>query len=363
VAEPRPTTVDGSPAPEASVAEPSVSIVIPVKGSQRTIRETVASVAAQEHDGVVELILVGDHDDATWPALEGLDVGSLRVQRIGVTVDTGGRDANVKRNAGLAAASGDILCLTDSDMVLPAGWLATGLALLREGNDCVGGPMISVHRDFWGRYVDTNPVASKTPRMQHGYRVDRDTIGRRGRKLPITANVLFTRDVYERVGGLDESFVYSYEDYEFFQRIVDAGHGVLCDPSLAAYHHHRQGWRALVREYHRSGRGCAQFVGKHPDSRFSRDRLRQFEVVLTAMLFGLVACVEQPVALLAGLMLAALLGAYAMARARTPRAVVFPAVTLVLGLSFTTGLLRGMRSRSSMPAVRPKEDPSWSPVS
>jgi glycosyltransferase involved in cell wall biosynthesis len=345
------------------VAEPSVSIVIPVKGSQRTIRETVASIAAQEHDGDLELILVGDHDDPTWPALDGLDFGSMRLRRIGVTVDTGGRDANVKRNAGLAAASGEILCLTDSDMVLPAGWLATGLALLADGDDCVGGPMISVHRDFWGRYVDTNPVASKTPRMERAYRVDRDTIGRRGRKLPITANVLFTRAVYERVGGLDESFVHSYEDYEFFQRIVDAGSSVLCDPSLAAYHHHRQGWRALVREYHRSGRGCAQFVGKHPGSRFSRDRLRQFEVVLTAVLFGLVACVEQPVTLLGGLVLAALLGAYAMARARTPRAVVFPAVTLVLGLSFTTGLLRGMRSRSSMPAVRPKEDPSWSPVS
>jgi len=345
------------------VPSAGVSIVIPVKGSQRTIRETVASIAAQEHDGDLELILVGDHDDATWAALDGLDVGALRMKHIGVSVDTGGRDANVKRNAGLAAATGEILCLTDSDMVLPPGWLRTGLRLLAGGDDCVGGPMVSVHRDFWGRYVDTNPVASKTPRMERAYRVDRETIGRRGRKLPITANVLFTRVVYEQVGGLDESFVHSYEDYEFFQRIVDAGFGVLCDPSLAAWHHHRQGWRALVREYHRSGRGCAQFVGKHPDSRFSRDRLRQFEVVTTAALFGLVACVEQPVALLAGLVLVALLGAYAMARARTPRAVVFPAVTLVLGLSFTTGLLRGMRSRPSMPAVRPKEDPSWSPVS
>ncbi|HEX5924820.1 MAG TPA: glycosyltransferase, partial [Baekduia sp.] len=64
------------------MAEPTVSIVIPVKDSQRTIRETVASIAAQAHDGDLELILVGDHGDATWSALGGLDVGSLRVQRI-----------------------------------------------------------------------------------------------------------------------------------------------------------------------------------------------------------------------------------------------------------------------------------------
>jgi hypothetical protein len=200
--------------------------------------------------------------------------------------------------------------------------------------------------------------------MPERYRVDRETLGRRGRKLPITANVLFTRAVYEAVGGLDATFVHSYEDYEFFQRIVDAGFAVVCDPALAAHHHHRQGWRALVREYHRSGRGCAQFVGKHPHSRFSRDRMRQLEVVMTVALFGLVACVEQPVALLAGLALAALVTAYVVARARSPQAAAFPAVTLVLGLSFTTGLVRGLRSRPpSLPAASIKEDPSWSTVS
>jgi GT2 family glycosyltransferase len=342
---------------------PSVTVVIPVKASQRTIGETVSSLAAQEHDGDLELILVGDRDDPTWEALDGLVTGRMRVRTIEVDADTGGRDANLKRNAGLVAATGEVLCLTDSDMVLPAGWLAIGLALLDGSNDCVGGPMISVHRDFWGRYVDANPVASKTPRMDEAYVVDRDSIGRRGRKLPITANVLFTRDVFARVGGLDETFVHSYEDYEFFQRIVDAGYRVLCTPVLAAWHHHRQGWRALVREYHRSGRGCAQFIGKHPQSRFSRDRLLQFELVATAALFGSVAVAEQPLALLAGLVAALLLAGYAVARARTPRAVLFPAVTLVLGLSFTTGLLRGLRGRPHIPAVRTQEDPSWSPAS
>lgn len=343
---------------------PEVSVVIPVKGNQRTIGQTVASIVAQDHDGEVELILVGDHGDPTWQAVSEGRTGRVTVRCLEITVQTGGRDANAKRNAGLAAARGDVLCLTDSDMVLPPDWLRTGLALLAEGNDCVGGPMISVHRDFWGRYVDGNPIASKTPRMPERYRLDRDSLGRRGHKLPITANVLFTRRVYETVGGLDATFVHSYEDYEFFQRIVDAGFAVVCDPALAAWHHHRQGWHALVREYHRSGRGCAQFVGKHPHSPFSRGRMLQLEIVMTVALFGLIACVEQPVALLAGLALAVLTAAYATARARTPLAAVFPAVTLVLGLSFTAGLVRGLRARSaSAPAASIKEDPSWSPVS
>jgi GT2 family glycosyltransferase len=343
-----------------------ISVVVPVKNSQRTIGAALAGVQAQAVAADIEVILVGDVRDHTWDALTLTGEESARryeLRIMEVDADTGGRDSNLKRNLGLQAATGDVLCLTDSDMVLPPGWLATGLTLLAGGNDCAGGPMISVHKDFWGRYVDDNPVASKTPRIQRDYVVDRATIGRRGCKLPITANVLFTRDVYATVGGLDPRFVHSYEDYEFFQRIVDAGFRVLCTASLAAEHFHRQGWRALVREYHRSGRGCADFVGKHPHSPFSRDRRLQAELVTTAAVFVPVIAAVDPIALLAPTAVIPALAAYTLAKARSPDAIAFPAVTFVLGLSFTTGLLRGLRRRPAHPAVRPQEEHSWSPAS
>jgi GT2 family glycosyltransferase len=340
-----------------------VSVVIPVKDSQRTIGAALDALCEQVGGAELEVILVGDVGDRTWSAITEGHERRLDVRRIEVDARTGGRDANLKRNLGLEAATGELLCLTDSDMVLPPAWVATALELVAAGHDVVGGPMISIHRDFWGRYVDGNPVASKTPRMREGYVVDRATIGRRGRKLPITADVLFTREAYNTVGGLDAGFVHSYEDYEWFQRIVDAGFTVLCSPRLAAEHHHRQGWRALVREYHRSGRGCADFLGKHPHSRFSRDRRLQAEIVTTAAVFTPVAAVADPLALFAPLVGLVVLALYALAKARTPDAVAFPAVTLVLGLSFTSGLLRGLRAEATDNAVRPQEEHSWSPVS
>src|SRR5262249_30195794 len=127
--------------------------------------------------------------------------------------------------------------------------------------------------------VDGNPFASKTPRMQRDYVADAVTLGRKGYKPPITANVFFTRAVLERVGGLDPAFVHSYEDYEWFQRIVDAGFAILCTARLTAGPSHRQGWRDLLREYNRSGRGCAQFVRKHREAFFSRKRRRDLNVV------------------------------------------------------------------------------------
>lgn len=338
----------------------SVSVIIPVKNSHATIRRTVDSLLAQDYRGSVEIVLVGDREDTSWDALRS-DVDRGRVKTLGVEIDTGGRDANFKRNLGLAAASGEVLALTDSDMVLPTDWVSKGVALL-ETRDCVGGPMVSVSDGFWGSYVDRNPFASKTPRMQTPYVITSGTLGSRGRKLPITANVFLTRELFGRVGGLDAEFVHSYEDYEFFQRVVDAGFEILCTPELAALHYHRQGWRALVREYHRSGRGCGQFVRKHPHSPMSRARVRGLTWLL-ATLAGMMAqasahaAAHVPALAALDALAAGSLGLVGIAlsllcvvRTRRLAALTYPLVTLVLAMSFSSGFVRHLRASGPAPA-------------
>jgi len=201
-----------------------VSVVIPVKDSQRTIGEAVRSLLEQSYGSEnLEIILVGDPGDPTFGPLAA-EIASGQVLAIEVAVDSPGRDANAKRNVGLARATGDVIALTDSDMILPPDWVETGVRLLDESeHECVAGSMRSVHTGFWGRYTDTNPVAAKTPRMRQAYVVDEANFGRGCAKPPITANVFFTRELYARVGGLDSSFVYSYEDYEWFWRVVERG--------------------------------------------------------------------------------------------------------------------------------------------
>jgi cellulose synthase/poly-beta-1,6-N-acetylglucosamine synthase-like glycosyltransferase len=126
-----------------------VSIVIPVKSSQRTIAAALDGLQSQTTGADLEVILVGDVRDATWGALrfdaEAQAARRYRLRTVEVDADTGGRDSNLKRNLGLKAATGDVLCLSDSDMVLPPEFIATGLELLDHGHDVAGGPMISVH--------------------------------------------------------------------------------------------------------------------------------------------------------------------------------------------------------------------------
>jgi glycosyltransferase involved in cell wall biosynthesis len=324
---------------------PSISVIIPVKRSQATIRGTVESLLGQSYSGALEILLVGDRQDPTWTAVQDhIDRGAVRA--IEVEVQTHGRDANAKRNIGLRQARGEVLALTDSDMVLPPRWIAVGVALLGEGWDCVTGPMASVDSGFWGTYADAVLLGAKTPRMDHDYLLTAATFGRRGNKPPITANALLTRATYEATGGLDASFCYSYEDYEWFWRMVAAGRTILCTPGLVAEHHHRQGWRSVVREYRRSGRGCADFLIKHPRAPFARRRLSHLVTVLAMPLVALGLALVAPIVAAALVMLGACgLATLAMVSARkvhSAAAMVFPLVTVALGLSFSYGMAAGL---------------------
>jgi Glycosyl transferase family 2 len=263
---------DAWPVLESGVP-PDVSVVIPVKTSQRTIRSTVVALLAQDYPALAEVIIVGDVGDQTWQALA--DITDPRLLIIEHEDVPGKREPATKRDVGLRKASGQILALVDSDINMDRDWLSRGVTLLagQQGGVICGG-MRAVSDTFWSRFVDGSTLAAKTPRVPKSYRVTMGNFGKHSRKPPITANVLMARSVYDDC-PMDDSWGYGYEDYEWFWRVVSTGHEILYAAGLEGAHHHRQSFRALVREYRVSARGCANFIHAHPDCPLARKRHRQ----------------------------------------------------------------------------------------
>lgn len=319
---------------------PSVSVIVPVKNSQKCIGELVNSLLCQVYAGRIEVILVGDPGDPTWgPIREQIRTGQIIA--IEAEITSPARDANAKRNIGLEAATGDILALTDSDMILPQDWVQLGVKSITSGHHAVAGSMIAANTSFWGDYVDQNPVGSKTPRMDRQYVLTSANYARAGNKPPVTANFFCTRKVYETVGGLDVNFTRSYEDYEWFRRMVDHGYDILCDNSLAGHHYHRSGFRALLREYLDAGWGCADYIVTFPRCHLSIKRLVQWKIVTIGTLVGLGLLAWQPVlVLLLGLAMSLAMAGLVYLKVRRIEAMLYPFVTLILSASFTHGITR-----------------------
>jgi glycosyltransferase involved in cell wall biosynthesis len=266
---------------------PEVSVVIPVKNSQRTIRPTVDALLSQDYPALAEIIVVGDVGDQTWQALA--DVTNPRLLMVEHEQMPGKREPAAKRDVGLRKARGQILALVDSDINMDRDWLSRAVTLLTEQQGgVVCGGMRAITQSFWSRFVDGNTLAAKTPRVPRSYQVTAGNFGKRGRKPPITANVLLSRDVYDDC-PMDETWGYGYEDYEWFWRIARTGHRILYAAGLDGAHHHRQSFRALAREYRISAEGCAQFIKTYPDSPLARKRRRQamlLPVVAAALVAG-----------------------------------------------------------------------------
>lgn len=338
------------PLPRA-LRPPAVSVIIPCRNNQATIKATVLSVLGQNFPGLRQLTLIGSPGDSTWAALA--DIDDPRLEMLELATPPGVRDANFKRDHGIRRAATDLIALVDSDVVLPRDWMSRAVDALDESRaNCVTGGMRSVRDDFWGRYTDHTVVGAKTPRVARSYAVTRENFGA-GRKPPITANILFRRDFYDEC-PIDPYWSHgSYEDYEWFWRVVKAGYQVQVCWELFGWHHHRQGIRALIKEYRRSSRGCAYFIRAHVDSPLARRRLMQ---AVALPLLAVVATIGLGVGVAAGYAAieaeAALAGTVLLAglqvfRSRRIEGVAYAATGITLGLVFTTGLVTNLLRAST----------------
>ncbi|MEO7904481.1 MAG: glycosyltransferase [Candidatus Saccharimonadales bacterium] len=333
---------------DVAIHQPFVSVIVPVKGRHATIRELVESYLAQDYSGKSELILVGDINDSTWRAISDYtDAGRIRV--IETDIESEDRDANAKRNVGLASARGDVLVLTDSDVILPPTWLSHGIDLMRQddGYHVVAGGLHSIKENgFWSSYTDDNPIGSKTPRMTPAYVLTQQNCGKGRFKQPITASMFLDRQVYETVGGLDADFVTPYEDYPYADVIVRAGYTILCDGDLVAYHYHREGFKSLTGEYWKAGYGCADYVLMYPFSRLAASRAFQLLIIAVGIIVGGISLLLLPAATLIfaafGL---SVVSVVVWCKVRQARALLFPAITVLLSSIFATGMAYGFCKR------------------
>lgn len=149
-----------------------------------------------------------------------------------------------QRNVGVQAAKGSIIVFTDSGCVARAGWLEAITAPIAAGDEEMTCGM-------------TGAIGPAVP-----YSMERAE-SRAPRYVPEcpTINVAFRREVYDRVGGFDESFTYG-SDIDFTWRVVHNGMRIRFVPDARVDHD----WGGPVRQVRRSfayGRGRGHLYRKH----------------------------------------------------------------------------------------------------
>lgn len=150
---------------------------------------------------------------------------------------------NRARNIGLAAVNTPYLVFLDNDVILSPGWLQRLIACAEETGAAVVGPLMCqdepvhqvVHFAGGESHVWTDSTGRRRLREKmylQGKRVDevRDQLQREPTELAEFHCALVRRDIFERLGPLDEGMLNTKEHLDFCMAVRAAGEQVYFEP-------------------------------------------------------------------------------------------------------------------------------------
>jgi beta-1,4-mannosyltransferase len=211
-----------------SSGRPLVSVVVPARNEGPALRRLLDALAAQTLPRESFEVVIGD-DGSTDGSTAGLATSEGWVR-----VATGPPvNSYSARNRAARLARAPALAFCDADCTPEATWLEAGLAALAER------PLAGGHVRFG---VPEHPTLWTLLTLD----LFLDQEAELGRSLGLTANLFVSRELFERLGGFDDSLP-SGGDGDLVSRGVASGVEPRFAPAAVVWHPTHDGARALLR--------------------------------------------------------------------------------------------------------------------
>lgn len=223
-----------------------VSIVIPVYNRASLIGPVIEALLDQAYKPF-EIIIVDDGStDNTGKIVSSYQVKYIYQEN---------RGPAAARNRGFRESGGDIIAFIDSDCVARKDWLEN----LIKGFDS---PEVGA---VAGSYDIANPE-SLLSRLIHEEIKWRHSGFKRYIRAFGSYNVAIRREVFEKVGGFDETYrTASGEDNDLSYRILKAGYKIRFMPDALVAHYHTENLFKYLKEQYRHAFWRMKLYKDHPD--------------------------------------------------------------------------------------------------
>lgn len=239
---------DGPPPLSSDVP---VSVVIPTCNRPDDLRRCLEALDSQQTPRSLEIVVVDNRPGPDSPTTAIMrDFPAVRL------LEEPRPGLSYARNAGFAAATGDILIAIDDDVVVPDGWLERLIApFARREVMAVTGHVLPLELETRSqcRFEAYGGLGKGFSRFE----VDGEWFkSLRGAvptwNLGATANAAFRAPIFEvpEIGMLDEALgagtpTGCSEDTYLFYKILKAGYTIVYEPTAYVWHRHRRDDRAL----------------------------------------------------------------------------------------------------------------------
>ena len=224
------------------IGNPRISIVIANKDHETDLRRCIGSILEKSTYDNYEIIVVENNSKTPeiWKYYEELkDNDKVRV----ITYE-GGFNYSAVNNLGVKEATGEYILLLNNDtQVITVNWMEELLMYAqREDVGAVGAKLYYEDKTIQHAGVVLALGAHRTAGHSH-YKQHRENLGYMGR-LCYAQNVsavtgaclMVAKELYEKVGGLDESFAVSLNDVDFCIKLRELGYLNVFTPFAELYH-------------------------------------------------------------------------------------------------------------------------------
>lgn len=249
-------------AAEQGGAAPFITVVMPVRNEEAFIERILGELIDQDYpaDRYEVIVADGESTDATRERVGALE---RRYPRVRLFANPG-RLPSSGRNVGFRNGRGELFVVVDGHCVIAnSGFLRNVAACFAEsGAACLARPQpFEVPDD--GSMARAIALA-RTSSLGHSTHSEIHSAAE-GFVSPVSSGCAYRREVFEKVGYVDESFD-ACEDVEFNYRVEQAGFKAFSSPRVAVRYFPRTTLAALWRQLQRYGQGRARFLRKHPEA-------------------------------------------------------------------------------------------------
>lgn len=206
-----------------------ISVVVPMRNSEKTIKNSLESVCTQDYDNLEIIIIDNDSSDKSMEIVNFLVKNNKNINIEIYTEKRVGR--SYSRNLGISESKGELIAMLDSDCIAPKNWLSRISKPVIENRSKIvmGGEEPEFSNYFSNQIQIANQGIIKLNNNNFISHLD-------------TKNIIFHKSVFDNF-MFDEN-IKNCEDFDLYLRI-SRKFKILYAPDIKVIHRHKvnfMGW-------------------------------------------------------------------------------------------------------------------------